>query len=547
MTLKELISTAESLATTLERPSVETAINNIMSTLQLEQGISLEWTNKINEFLDELYSVVPISEKKIFASKEEAINELRSQGFRRVTDGRSISLYNVVKTGAMYTPASISLAYQDWYVEAINGKGETTVKQIGGDLLSGDVYNMNNPVHRMVSDYGAEPMSSFLSETGEWLLNTWRGWATKPKDITSAPKEIIDNCELWLSHIKDIICNGEEPVFQHVIAYMAHMFQHPEEKPRIAICIKGEQGCGKGAFWELIKTLCGREYTFESNDSKDALGTFNKSLVESFVVNMNEWHWDEELSGVMKGLVTDMHQKMRKMYVDAVMIKSYTRYIITTNEEFVIRLEQGDRRYFMMKASSAMCGTAGRDYFKRLFGSLSTVAPYIMDYLLHHVDISEWIPEDFPRTEEYMQHMEMGKKPFERYMDALIARESLDVPRLYLTTDKVNENIDEYSNIMWAIRRCEEHRLNPGKIMGVISLKSFTEGHQKYMQDNGVKFITPNNKLTLKLRAMFGDDKVEVMKLPDYNRTKWIAFYDLVLPDSGAEPEKDKNEVTDIW
>ena len=58
--------------------------------------------------------------------------------------------------------------------------------------------------------------------THEGLYNLWRGFAVDPEP---------GDCSLFLQHIRDVICSGDEELSEWVTDWFAQIFQKPKRKP----------------------------------------------------------------------------------------------------------------------------------------------------------------------------------------------------------------------------------------------------------------------------------------------------------------------------
>lgn len=65
------------------------------------------------------------------------------------------------------------------------------------------------------------------------FYNFWQGFSVEPKS---------GNCSLYLDHIRNTICCGNEKHYQYVLSWMAHAVQKPDERPETALVLRGKQG-----------------------------------------------------------------------------------------------------------------------------------------------------------------------------------------------------------------------------------------------------------------------------------------------------------------
>merc|ERR1712196_550913 len=148
------------------------------------------------------------------------------------------------------------------------------------------------------------------------------------------------------------------------------MGQYPATKT-ICPTIISEQGGGKGTLMRLLRLIMGvRKVVETTNPTRDCWGDFNSVMQSAFLVNLNELSLKDtiEAEGKIKGLITDDTFIIDKKNTPQHMIKSYHRFIITTNKEEPIKTSKDDRRNLIIRASDEKCGD--KTYFTRLYKHL---------------------------------------------------------------------------------------------------------------------------------------------------------------------------------
>jgi hypothetical protein len=120
---------------------------------------------------------------------------------------------------------------------------------IGEYWINNQKDNSENPLYNNIGFRPDLPYGkNEIAENGLRIWNTFKGF----KRIDSFEGDINP----ILNHIKEVICDNNEEVFVYVIKWMAHLFQKPFEKPRVAIGVRGERQIGKGViFDDLLKNL----------------------------------------------------------------------------------------------------------------------------------------------------------------------------------------------------------------------------------------------------------------------------------------------------
>ncbi|KAA6354026.1 MAG: hypothetical protein EZS28_050447, partial [Streblomastix strix] len=58
-----------------------------------------------------------------------------------------------------------------------------------------------------------------------------------------------------LDHIKQVIANDDNAVYEYILNWFASIVQHPEIQTRVAILLRGGQGCGKNSFTDLLSEV----------------------------------------------------------------------------------------------------------------------------------------------------------------------------------------------------------------------------------------------------------------------------------------------------
>ena len=175
-----------------------------------------------------------------------------------------------------------------WPVESVNDrfpKVEVGVDGCGNKItLKPSVYlARNRPVEQLIWAPG-EPML-----VRDRLVNEG-GWITHPGVVTFnlyLPPPLLTGGEpgkavKWLEHVERIYPDDHE----HVILWLAHRVQRPEEKINHALVLGGDQGIGKDAIIEPVKRAIG-PWNFQEANPQQVLGQFN-SFVKAIILRISE-------------------------------------------------------------------------------------------------------------------------------------------------------------------------------------------------------------------------------------------------------------------
>lgn len=215
----------------------------------------------------------------------------------------------------------------------------------------------------------------FIDKQGEGCLNSYspNGALHVPDSIDSV--EGREAVKLIKNHIS-LVCGGWNREAQLVCNFLATcMASNPCIKIRWALCISGVQGDGKTLFGKLMTEVLGSRNTRQINGNTIASGattSFN-GWVEGHRLGLIEeikWHGHNrhEITNSLKPIITNdvisCHQKGREQYD----IDNKANYLLTTNYEDALPLEDGDRRYFILKSKFPLEDIKEKDpsYFKIL-------------------------------------------------------------------------------------------------------------------------------------------------------------------------------------
>lgn len=154
----------------------------------------------------------------------------------------------------------------------------------------------------------------------------------------------------FIKKILKNLFNDELDFFYNWLAY----FYQKKEKSRISFLIRGEKGVGKGLLCEIIiPRLFGKSNCSQASDSQ--LETdFNGWLVNKMFINLNEIARDyiarTKVKNKIKNLITANEVIINKKNIEQYETKIYCNFIITSNENIPIDLEQNDRRFVVVES-----------------------------------------------------------------------------------------------------------------------------------------------------------------------------------------------------
>jgi hypothetical protein len=177
-----------------------------------------------------------------------------------------------------------------------------------------------------------------------------------------SPKAVPGDITPWTTILDHVFCDLTPEERHWVNCWMAYPFQHPGTKLHTAILMYSSvQGVGKGLITETLKLLYGRH----PDDSYSNAGTIgNMQLHSSF----NAWiarrqlivcdeisvqHKDREvIAERLKSFITEHNVTVNQKYAREISLPNYANFIITSNSPAAVKIEDYDRRYFVIGSSA---------------------------------------------------------------------------------------------------------------------------------------------------------------------------------------------------
>ena len=195
------------------------------------------------------------------------------------------------------------------------------------------------------------------------VLNLWRPPHWTADDNAGEPKFFLDH----LAYIFD----NEDPAIEHVLNFLAHLVQRPEERIGHALLITSEaKGIGKSTLGTVVRRLVG-EQNSRVVQTKDLKSSFDGWLMGKLVVHVDEVYeagnWD--LANKLKPLITEPTVSANIKYGPQIEIENYARFIMFSNHGAPLNIEDGDRRYFVFNSKAQ---PRPDEYYDTLYREIET-------------------------------------------------------------------------------------------------------------------------------------------------------------------------------
>lgn len=265
---------------------------------------------------------------------------------------------------------------------------------------------------------------------GDETYNLWRGFTVEP---------LAGDCSLYLAHIRDNICRGDETLYRYVINWMAQAVQFPGEIGRVALVLRGRMGIGKGEFVQHFGRLFGPSF-IPVTKPEHIIGKFNGHMGQCIILFADEAFYagNKEHEAILKTLVTEKSWMIEYKGFDAKRSPSCLHNILASNSDWVVPTDADDRRYCVIDCGDNHIRDSA--YFIAIQRQMKSGGYEALLHLLLNTDPTEFNPEQFPRTDEHARQRALSL----RGVDSLVAtlchegslpsRYSSERPNIALTT-----------------------------------------------------------------------------------------------------------------
>ena len=247
------------------------------------------------------------------------------------------------------------------------------------------------------------------AELPEGVYNLWQGFAVLPSE---------GDCNLYLDHLRENICGGDEEHYGYLIRWMAYAVQRPDEPGHVAVVLRGEKGTGKGVFAGHFGALWGRHFVQITNP--DHLTKFNSLIEAASVVFLDEATRpnNKQHESILKGMVTERTVKVERKGIDVVDRKNVLHLILASNDLSVVKATGDERRYFVLDVSNAR--RQDHSYFAAIDEQMRSGGHEALLKVLLEMDLSGFNVRRAPRTAALQDQVNRNLEPKDQWLLTLL-------------------------------------------------------------------------------------------------------------------------------
>lgn len=251
----------------------------------------------------------------------------------------------------------------------------------------------------------------------EGAYNHWRGFSVEPDPNAS--------CKLILRHLLKVICSGNEDDYRYALGWFAHMVQKPQEKPGVAMVLRGKKGAGKDTIADYVGGLFPHHHIKIANRDQ-LVGKFNAHQEKCLLLHVEEGFWagNKNDEGPLKHLITSEKVLIEPKGVNAFHVTSVLRLFMSSNEDWVVPATEDERRYFVLNVPSTRKGDYA--YFTKIRQEMRNGGLAALLHFLQTYDISDFNVRDVPNTAALGEQKVQGLRNVERWWFSMLESGHLD-------------------------------------------------------------------------------------------------------------------------
>ena len=236
--------------------------------------------------------------------------------------------------------------------------------------------------------------------------NHWKGFAVEPGAAS--------DCPLFLAHLREVVCSGDDAAAAWVLRWFAHMIQCPGEKPGTALVLRGRKGAGKDTIGEYVGSLFPRHHTKIVN-AEHLFGRFNAHQERTLLLHVEEGFWagDHKAEASLKSLITSEQVQIERKGIDAFQVASVLRVFISSNAEWVVPASFDERRFCVLDVSPHRAGDAA--YFAALRNEMEGGGRAALLHHLQSLDLTGFNVRKPPMTAGLREQKLQSLKNVERW------------------------------------------------------------------------------------------------------------------------------------
>lgn len=144
--------------------------------------------------------------------------------------------------------------------------------------------------------------------------------------------------------------------YEYILSWISHIINNPHIKTKTAIVLfSSEKGVGKNALTDALELLFGIDLIGKLESIDDLTKKFNHNLTNKLLIFGDEiCAKANKLNDILKNCITRSKCNLERKGIDPLLISDYANYLLTTNNDNAFKIEQHDRRMFMIRCNTVI-------------------------------------------------------------------------------------------------------------------------------------------------------------------------------------------------
>jgi len=284
------------------------------------------------------------------------------------------------------------------------------------------------------------------------LLNLWTAPSVKPSKQTATKEKV----EPFIGFLRRLFPNDIER--NYFGWWLAHAVRHPEQRIIATPVLRSEHGVGKGFLIEtLMAGLIGRNSVAVCRMG-DITGQFNDILEGKTILLIDEVDGaSNKTMQELKSLTGSSLITLRRKFKPSINIENYINFIIASNFTDAIKIEPGDRRFWIPEFIGHMTSRHETESFIN-----QTLKPWLLDNGLQLV-------RDFLESIDLTTYSPTSSAPM-----TTSKKQLMDVEGTEQLDEIIGEAISQHKvlTINWLSQHCERANLSTNEAALSKALKS---------------------------------------------------------------------------
>jgi putative DNA primase/helicase len=223
------------------------------------------------------------------------------------------------------------------------------------------------------------------------------------------------------SELVDVLSNHNKPIGEYMTNWLAHILQKPFNNPLTSLILSGRKGCGKDTLGDFIQEwVIGDRLSHNYTSTDQFWDKYDTDRLNKLFIKLEEASGsvNKQHIGDMKSRITSRTLTVNPKGQKSITSANYCRYFMTTNEGECVKVEDGERRFFVV--------ACGKDWVKNIeqWKKVRRVlfndngARKVGEWLMAR-DLSNYDTTVFPENEYLMNLMESSKSSTELFIEEL--------------------------------------------------------------------------------------------------------------------------------